>query len=254
MKTNQKKAVLNRAVFTLRPFDSGALTVLTTLLHHFPEVGDYEAFVHRDGQHVLRLHVHVVDKDAPFQHNIDMAKPLKSDDCGCSDKADLLLNVGGILGFYASEGTAGYTVTVTQLGKKEKRTLLDSHTGIPAGDLFAVTLVRPGAYRVIDRLNKAEATVTVEMPEVPKKGEVGQRSVAARESRYRPDRPSLVKVDKGAFTPKETRIYAGQTVVFQCAVTSQIRVEMAQPEKRSEAERARKRYTAPRPPTRPEGK
>ena len=30
---NRKKAVLNRAVFAQRPFDSGALTVLSTLSH-----------------------------------------------------------------------------------------------------------------------------------------------------------------------------------------------------------------------------
>src|SRR5262245_19575247 len=192
MNIKNRKVTLNRAAFVIRPYDSQTLTVLTTLLHRFPAVGNFEISINRDSRAVRRLQVRVVDRDAAQQHNIDMAAN------GSADQ-EIVLLVGGVLGFYASTGAALYAVTVRGTGRQEKQTLLDSSTGIPSGDLFAVTLVRPGTYRIVDVMSRAEAVATVQMPEVPKRG----APAAHGANRYRPDQPTLVVLDQKGFSTKD---------------------------------------------------
>ena len=80
-----KGVALNRPVFTQRAFDSGGLTVLTTLLHHFAEPGRYDVLVHRGGTLAGRLPVRVARDNAEHQINVDMAAlGEEKRDCGCS--------------------------------------------------------------------------------------------------------------------------------------------------------------------------
>jgi hypothetical protein len=71
--TGRRPAVLNRAVFTNRTFDSRALSVLTTLVHRFVEPGHYDVFVRRNGSVVHRTQVDVAPDHARTQVNVDMA-------------------------------------------------------------------------------------------------------------------------------------------------------------------------------------
>lgn len=279
MSVQRRQFRLNRAVFANRPLDSRALTVLASLFHRFTEPGDYEVFVHRDGPLARRLTVRVGAEGGAFQHNLDLAAAdAAGPDRACG--ADYVLNTGGVLGFFVSSGSASYTVRVSQLGAREKRTWLESDAAIPAGDLFAVTLVRPGLYRAYDELNRAEAAIRVEMPEAPQREDTGKgeadadprqsardpRQQASRygpadapgdpgqitrvrqprprpANRYRPDTPTLLELGKGGFSEKETRILAGQTAVFHCLIPAQIRVELVEPAQPAGKPGARQRYT-----------
>jgi hypothetical protein len=228
----QKRVLLNRAVFAQRPYDSGALTVLTTLLHRFTEPGDYDVAVRSPGQRDRRLRLRVVTDSAPAQINIDLAALGQSagEPGCCPGEADYKLQTNGVVGFYASQGVAAYSVQVKRSDMREKKLILDSASQIPAGDLFAVTLVRPGAYKVADTLGgKHEAVIQVVAPPVPKP-ESGPRppelSSRAR-LRYRPDQPTTVTFDKNGFSSKEVKIYSGQTAVFFCQAPARLRVELA---------------------------
>jgi hypothetical protein len=246
----QRNVLLNRAVFAARPYSSDALTVLTTLFHHFPEAGSFEIFISRNGALVSRLNLRVALENAPNQHNIDMAM-LAADEPGCETEPDYLLHVGGFIGFHASSGSDSYSVVVRQLGEREKRTLLVSNAEIPAGDLFAVTLVRPGAYRVMDSLNKNEAVVHVAAPQVPPRERLrAPRATDARE-RYRPDQATLVEVRKEGFSEKEMRLMAGQSVVFLCNAPAKIQLEPPKEERPREGLPDKKRHVVRRTPKNP---
>ena len=236
----RKKAVLNRAVFTRRAFDSRALTVLATLIHHFQEVGDCDLFVQRGGQVVFRTHVHVVAEDAPRQIDVDLAAlPQAETGCGCEGAAGYTLAAGGVMTFHAAEGIGQYVVKITRRSGREKHVVLDSSEVIPAGDLFAVTLVRPGTYEV--RGPRSSGRIHVSLPK--------------KDEGYRPDQPVLVELTKrGTFKPRAVRILAGQTVVFLCTIPAQISVEMARPDKSTEKPTDRpRRYTLRRPSARKSG-
>jgi hypothetical protein len=224
---------LNRALFTSRPLDSAAITVLVTLLHRFTEAGDYELFVSRDGQLIARSRVQVVGElpepprgepgsaarpkqrssGAPNQINLDLATIGQTID-DCSPEPISTLATGGVMGFYASSGTGRYTVTITRIVGDKKETVLDSAKGLPEGDFFAVTFVRPGLYSVVNKLADAKASVRVELP---KPGD------------YRPGRATLVQAVRGGFEPAEVSLFSGQSVLFQCQTPSQIVVELVEP-------------------------
>lgn len=219
MKTNLKRVELNRAVFAARPLASRALTVLTTIFHRFTEAGDYEVFILNDGQVVQRHHLSVVTENGPYQFNLD----LTADNGGNG----LTLNVGGVIGFYASSGTGSYIVRVQQLTSEEKRTVLDSEQGVPAGDLFSITLVQPGAYQVRDSMSGGTTLVRVGMPTRAAPGDVPADPALRRALRFRPDKPSLITFEGGKFSADESSIMSGQTIVIQCLTTAQLVVEPA---------------------------
>ncbi|MEZ4668671.1 MAG: hypothetical protein R3E39_12235 [Anaerolineae bacterium] len=233
MEKTLKKMVLNRAVFSKRPFDSGALTVLGTLFHRFPEVGDYEVFVSRDGQNVHRTRVQVVSDNAPSQLNFEMSSASNlAEGCGCGSDNTLTLKAGGVVSFYASQGVGAYSVSVSQSDDRNKRkvTHLDSTGYLPAGDLFAVTLVHAGTYSVTATAGKARFV-----------GEI--RVGAPGGEKYRPDRPTVVELGKDGFTPKSAQIMAGQSVVFNLTQAARIQVELAKPERPGGSDKVRQTYT-----------
>ena len=99
MKTN--RVLLNRPVFTQTAFDSRALTVLTTLLHRFPEAGRYQVRVQRGERREQQFEVQVSADYGAQQVNIDLAtlNLETSGGCGCEPKNRYELAVGGVLGF-----------------------------------------------------------------------------------------------------------------------------------------------------------
>jgi plastocyanin len=215
--------VLNRAVFSQHSFDSAALTVLTTLFHHFPEAG--HLFLQRGDQVLQRTYVHVVTENAPQQLDIDLAR-LGEPKKDCESDAYTVI-AGGVIAFHVSQGVGQYNVTISQSAAGETHTLLNNREGVPEGDLFAVTLVQPGTYRVTGMEGQGTCEITVELPQGRK---------------YRVDQVTLVEIGKdGTFSPSTLQILAGQTVIFLCRVLTRIRVEqqpdvtptaMAEPGKR----------------------
>lgn len=246
--TPKKQILLNRAIFSQSSFDSSALTVLTTLLHHFTEAGDYDVFVRSTGQRDRRLRLQVLPEGAPTQINIDLAaldKPDEEPGC-CQDREDYRLQVNGVAGFYAAQGTGSYNLLINRNDQREKTVFLDSASEIPAGDLFAVTLVRPGAYMAADALSgKFRVTIQVEMPPARTTDngpdqDTGKMSATDSPSpRYRPDRAVLVTLDKNGFNEKTVNLFAGQSIVFFCQIPARLRVELKQESKSSEKPRGK---------------
>jgi hypothetical protein len=256
MKAENSRPTLNRVLFAGQPLDSGALAPLSTLLHRFTEAGDYEMFIRRDGYITHRSPVRVVgelpeasgkpDGDmramksregAPYQANIDLATYGQIYDECAPDKALTLAN-GGILGFYVGGGSSRYTVALTRIGA-EKVTVLDSAAGVPEGDFFAVTFVRPGVYSVANRLGEGRAKVEVRLP---------------TEKGYRPNDGVHVHVSREGFDPAGVSLLSGQSVLFQCRTPAQFTVELVEPapetiRKEGEQRRhtVRKRRAGPKP-------
>lgn len=246
MTLEKQQVQLNRGLFIGRQLDSSALTPTATLLHRFTEPGQYELFVRADGQLAHRQSVQVVGKlgepvenaSAAYQINLDLTS-LATPPPGCDAPPPCVLNTGGVIGFYVSEGTAAYTVSIVQFTGEKKVTVLDSAQGLPEGDFFAVTLLRPGAYIVTNTAADARMKVAVATP---------------KRDGYRPDQATLVQAARGAFDPAEASLVSGQTLVFQCQVPSRFVVELTEPAPEPQTRAGgRPRHTVRkrRPPTPP---
>lgn len=234
----KKSVLLNRAIFSVRPYESRALTVLTTLFHHFSEAGNYELFVRRGGAVIYRAAVLVGEKSAQQQINLDLATLQQERPRDCCDHEDgprYTLGVNSVMGFYVSQGTGAYSVEIARTEHKERR-VLDSAAHIPAGDLFAVTLVRPGVYRALDEESGAEAQIRVAHPD-PK--------------RYRQGEVTLITLSGKDFKPKRAEIVSGHSVLFRCEAPARIRVELVDAAETGTRPKPGTRFTVrrPSPPT-----
>ena len=88
-----------------------------------------------------------------------------------------------------SRGADGYAVRVGIIGEKHESGMFDSRE-LKKGDLFAVTLIRPGTYSVTNVNTKAKSEIVVSYPKIEK----------IREP-YCPPEPVLIECTKKSFEP-----------------------------------------------------
>ena len=97
-------------------------------------------------------------------------------------------------------GVGRYAVVIRHTAGGGSRTVLDSRGQLPAGDLFAVTLIIPGTYRATNLASQARLPITVARP--------------GRDEPYSPARPTLVRAGDHGFDPATAHILAGQSIVL----------------------------------------
>ena len=120
---------------------------------------------------------------------------------------------GGVMGFAVGQGIGRYAVLISHTAGGGSRTVLDSRGQLPAGDLFAVTLINPGTYRATNLASQARLQITVAMPR--------------RDEPYSPARPTLVRAGDHGFDPAEAHILAGQSIVLLAEAPARFLVESA---------------------------
>lgn len=185
-----KKASINYQLFTQTSLDSGALTMLGTVIHNFSESGKYLGDVLLGKRTVGKFYL-TVDKECPaMQVNIDlsMLHQPASKHRKIMEKR-FVVNPKGYAVFHVSRGAGGYAVCVGRIGEKHESGMFDSRE-LKKDDLFAVTLIRPGTYSVTNVNTKAKSEIVVAYPKIEK----------IREP-YCPPEPVSIECTKKAFEP-----------------------------------------------------
>jgi hypothetical protein len=259
-------ALINRHVFTTRVFDSGALTVLASVIHQFAEPGRYIVSIRR-GEAVLGSTRFEVAADAPAQLNIDLAaggipgkqspfaraaRGAAAKDCDCGSHgaaspqavtsagtpAPAIVAPTGYVQFHVSHGEGRLFATVRKEGTN---TVVFDTTSLGAGDLFALSLLAPATFTLENKAGTAKGTVKVSF----------SKEVAAR---VKSTAPVYADVTKSAFTPKDLQISSGQGLVFRVKETARIVVTQqadATPQARARGHAAARRiYRVPQVPPR----
>lgn len=259
---------LNRTLFQQTDADSGALTMLTSVVHRPAEVGDYLGTVYRGDQPLGEFALQVREEETPLSVHIDVATvklpdtsrrraASKKDDCCPDDEHDhgqrraYEVGRGGYVVFHVSEGMGGYSVQLANArggAAEERREGRDakpwSSADLQEGDLFAVTLLRPGTYRLTNQAG-GEGKVKLAYP---------TRGPTA----YRPPEPVRVSVTNDGFQPSGIELQALQGLVFEVRGTARISITLVEPDDGPErADRrpelgergSRLRYTLRRRPT-----
>ena len=196
----RREVAINRALLANPALDSGAIAVRGTVFHVFAEAGDHDVTILRDGRFAGRFTVVVQPEGAVPQVNVDLAGLAADADRSGNVTRHYAVREGGVMGFHVGQGIRRFAVVIGHTAGGGSRTVLDSRGLLPAGDLFAVTLVTPGTYRATNLASQARLPVTVTMP--------------GRGEPYSPARPTLVRASDHGFDPPAAHILAGQSVVF----------------------------------------
>ena len=203
--------VINRALLVNPALDSGAIAVRGTVFHVFTESGDHDVTILSGDRVTGRFTVTVQAEGAPPQVNLDLAG--LEVDTGRSGEitGPFAIREGGVMGFAAGQGIGRYAVVIDHTAGGGSRTVLDSRGQLPAGDLFAVTLITPGTYRATNLASQARLQITVAMPR--------------RDEPYNPARPTLVRAGDHGFDPDQAHILAGQSIVLLAETPARFLVE-----------------------------
>ncbi|MBB6646483.1 hypothetical protein [Halobellus ruber] len=207
---------LNRYLFTETGADSAAVNVLGTLVHRFPDEGDYLIRVRRDGELVGSRLLAVSDDYHTIQATYDLASfddaDAGSDPEGCSCEGEFdCIREDGVAVFHVGSGPGGYSITVDPVGERRERREFDSDE-LVEDDLFSVLLLRPGRYTARNEVDGAEVAVTVRYPD--------GRIDAARQD------AELVTVDDEGFDAEAIELDPARGVSFLIEAPARIVVEL----------------------------
>jgi len=205
---------LNRYLFTETGADSAALNVLGTLVHRFPDEGDYLIRVRRGDELVGSRLLAVSDDYHTIQATYDLASfddaGDEPDGCSCEGDFDCIRE-DGVAVFHVGTGPGGYSVTVDPVGERRERREFDSDE-LVEDDLFSVLLLRPGRYAVRNEVDGAEMAVTVRYPD--------GRTDAARQD------AELVTVDDDGFDAEAVELDPARGLSFLIEDPARIVVEL----------------------------
>ena len=232
---------LNRTLLQQTDADSGALTMLAVVVHRPRQPGDYTGTVYRGEQAVGEFTLRVTDDAGPLQVHVDLATQRlrgesgragkgRDDDPCCDDERSsgsgqptYTLGRDGHAVFHVSTGAGGYAVQLA--GARERAGAEDARTWdsreLQEGDLFAVTLLRPGAYRVSNEAVRKDAQIRLAYPERGK-------------TAYRPPEALHIAVTRAGFEPRHVELQPLQGQVYEIGVPSRLKISLTEPEDRPE--------------------
>jgi hypothetical protein len=233
------KATLNRHPFTATAFDSGSLGALTSVIHQFSSPGRYVAVVQQAGRGVGSVVFEASEASTNLQLDIDLSSASvagrTSVDCDCKVRvADLLVvSTKGYVLFHASKGE-GYS-TAVGFDDPKGNPLFDS-TKLREGDLYALSLLRPAKYSIVNSAGKAKGTIEVTFSQTDAK------RLRALETQY-------VQAGLDTFTPANLKVTSTQGIVFRVTDAARIVIE-TDPEEPLHKPRPSVRFVIPKPPIR----
>ncbi|MBY0395178.1 MAG: hypothetical protein K2X91_01745, partial [Thermoleophilia bacterium] len=220
------KARVNTHALSATRFDSASLGVLGTIAHRLEKSGRHLGTIWRGESAAGRFEIAVDDDSEAAQVDLDLAHP-EAAAAACCDcppgkggvPAGLVVRPGGYLVLYLSEGAGGFHVTLDhapERGAEKPARVFDSRR-LGAGDLFVVTLIRPGAYAMQEASGGAKGVAEVAYPKPGK-------------TPFQPPEPVTVKLDKGRMDPPRVALAAGQGLIFAVGMEgAAISVALTQP-------------------------
>lgn len=234
--------VLNRQMFTTRVFDSGALGVLGSVIHQFREPGLYEIVIAQKDAAVASFWFEVSASSSNLQLDVDLAtvprpsgqQSTSHGDCGCGGvktppgrEVPTVSSKGYVL-FYVSQGDGGYSVRVGRQGGE--KAVFDS-TALGEGDLFAVSLLAPTRYTMVNRTGSAKGTIIVSTSAVV------ARNLAAMSAPH-------VETKRDGFSPDNLKVVSGQGIVFRILEPSRVVIEQVEEPRSNDQPSGKRRFYA----------
>jgi len=208
----------DRNFFTQIGRDSGALTMLSTVVHSFGEPGEYRA-VASDGDSRATFYISVDKSCAVAAAQIDLANlttPVADVTCCTGQGAPrFVVHPKGYAVFHVSGGSGGYWVTARRADEDPNIEPYDTRE-LRDGDFFSAILLRPGTYSIKNTLSDAEARATVSYP-------------STGPAPYQPPEPQVIDVT-AAIEPAEIELRPMQGLNFHVHASARIVIELMEPD------------------------
>lgn len=222
---------LNHYLFTETGTDSAELNVLGTLIHRFPDEGDYMIEVRQGDAMVGSRLLAVSDDYHTLQVTYDLSAFGDTDECDCGWKCSCegdfdCIREDGAAVFHVGSGPGGYSVTVDPVGESRERREFDSDE-LAADDAFSALLLRPGSYLAKNTLGDASAELTVNYPD-------GRTGAANQDA-------IVVTVTEDGFEPAEVEMDPGRGVSFVVETEARIVIELDEPHEKATGDLDRRR-------------
>ncbi len=209
----------NLQALTQTSFDSGSLGGLGTVVHRIDQPGDHQVKVLQADRLIQTFSLHVVGAPgmplasraspsaAPGQVQIDLSRALGSlGQLAPQEPEDLAVATSGYAVFHAPPGVTGFAVQLQPPGAGDKPPSFDSRQ-LHNGDIFAITLFRPGRYSLTNAQGGAKGEVRVSYPVIGDKP-------------YVPPDPAQVQVTAQGFQPGSIQLQPAQGLVFHVGNTA----------------------------------
>ena len=212
-------------LFAQTGLDSGALTMLGTVVRQITEPGEYRGTTAAVGRAASVFYLTVGKEPGINQVNIDLAAlsapAAAPSGCHCGTAQGggnhFVLGAHGHAVFHVSGGVGGYAVRLGRASATPQAKEFDS-TSLMGGDLFAATILRPGNYTVRNSA-QAKAKPALLAVRYPRPGKTA----------YVPPRPVRIDCTEEGFSEPRIEITAMQGCLFVCKAASRITIELIEP-------------------------
>jgi len=226
------KTTLDPNLYTQIGLDSGALTMLGTIVHRVKEAGQYRGALHVGPEVKAVFSVSAEDDSPAAQATVDLSRlerlpaaPLSATDEGCcggeakgsSGGHRYTVNPRGYLLFHVSSGAGGYYVHLRRVDAPDGDKGYDTRT-LSGGDLFTAMILRPGRYSIVNALARSRTEAVVHYPRVGEKA-------------YVPAAPLRVECTaNGLEHPGRLELGVGQGLIFHAQVPARIEIRLETPD------------------------
>lgn len=214
--------MIDREIFDQIGLDSGALTLLGTVVHQLERPGTYRLSVQQPAGEVADTLLEVTDDASSMQITVDLADVddntdtrSSHDPCGSESEAGYRMRPGGYVVFHVGGGSAAYAAVLAHLGADEPEVAFDSRS-LQAGDRFVATVLRPGRYIVTNVETGVGGRLEVSYP--GRGTPVEQRA-----------EPIQVTVTERSFRPARVTVKPAQPVIYLTEATARIQIELDEP-------------------------
>ena len=209
----------NLQALTQTSFDSGSLGGLGVIVHRMNQPGDHQVKVFQT-ERLLQTYSLRVVAAAPNagQVNIDLSHALgRLNQLSPRPPEDLVVAVSGYAVFHAPPGVSGLAVQLQSPGAKDQPPVFDNRQ-LKDGDIFAVTIFRPGRYSLTNTIGGAKGELQVSYPVVG-------------DTPYVPPDPLQAQVTAQGFQPGSLQLQPAQGIVFTINNTAaRIQIELVAPD------------------------
>lgn len=217
------KAFVNHNLITRTSVDSGSLSPHGMVIHQLREPGEYQGTLLLGDEPVAEFTI-TVDKEAGAQQvDIDLFALQHGASSSHEGTSRFVVQPEGYVVFYVSQGRGGYAVMIREPGERRRESVFDSRR-LADGDLFALTLLRPGTYSVRNSEGRGQARIVVAYPE-------------AGNAPYRAPDAVNIRCGREGFKPRQIEVRSAQGQVYSFDAPSRLQIELQEPEDREDPER-----------------
>lgn len=226
------KARINRNFLEQTTFDSGMPAGLGVIIHRFETPGEYEISLVQNDQVIERMPLVVAPEpgegaeqmkqgpaqqaEPPSQHVTFETGQTVLARSSAEVARPYTVRAGGYMSFTAASHESASAIVARSQREAEREELFDSRR-LNEGDMFAVTMVRPGRYSLRNTETGARGQITVAYPTVG-------------DEPYRPPGPVAIECDEQGFSSSEINLMPAQGIIFRIRTASRIQIDLEEPD------------------------